>query len=338
MCGSQIRHRGVGAVVAAMGVFIALASPANGDVTSGRLSLESAHKGTGTCQDPSAVCLPDGRYTITIGNTNPGACRFDVTVSWGDGTTEQYVLGPSRDVSHQYLSPGVYTVTASGVGTPLQPDATCTGGSGSVKVEVPEGVGVSPEVSDLSPEVSDLLGGIVGLASDFDQDLDRFLKLKLNKESKKLRKGVDELVRDGRLAKELRRDFRQLDVPQEGDVAFPCPAPQARAAKRACPAGAEVAEKLEDLWGFLSSLRELADYPAYQRKKADQYYQTQEGKARMDFLTNICGDCRGKTEYSQLDDDQKQIIASQIQVHSGAVQRALRDAQKAGKAGTEVAF
>ena len=57
----------------------------------------------------------------------------------------------------------------------------------------------------------------------------------------------------------------------------------------------------------------------------------------MDFLTNREG-FENKTKYSELNDDQKQIIASQIQVHSGAIRKALRDAQKAGRAGTEVAF
>ena len=327
--GSHIRYRGIGALLALMGVFVALAPAASADPSSGRVSLESKRKGGGTCQDPSAVCLPEGVYTITIGNSNPAACRFDVDISWGDGASDHYVLGPGRDVSHQYTSPGVYTISVSGVGTPLEPEATCTGASGSIKVEVPEGAG-------LSPEVEELLGGIVGLAGDFDRDLDKFLKLRLNKESKKLRKRVEELVRDGKQAKRLSKDYRRLDVAQEGDIVFPCPARPA-AAKRACPGGGEVAEKLEDLYGFLQSLKELANYPAYQRKKADEYYETPEGKARMDFLTNREG-FENKTKYSELNDDQKQIIASQIQVHSGAIRKALRDAQKAGRAGTEVAF
>ena len=58
----------------------------------------------------------------------------------------------------------------------------------------------------------------------------------------------------------------------------------------------------------------------------------------MDALTNLAGFPGNKTQYSQLNNEQKQIIASQIQVHSGAVTKALRDTQKAGKAGTEVAF
>jgi len=179
------------------------------------------------------------------------------------------------------------------------------------------------------------LGEVSGLAGSFAEHLKKFLNLKFSRESGKLRKRVDRLVRDGKEAKRLRGELRQLGVPEEGEIVYPCPA--GRAAKRACPGG-EIVEKLEDLYGFLESLKELARYPEYQRKKADEYYQTQEGQARMDALTNLCGDCGGKTKYSQLNEKQKQIIASQIQVHSGAVRKALRDAQKAGRAGTEVAY
>ena len=41
--------------------------------------------------------------------------------------------------------------------------------------------------------------------------------------------------------------------------------------------------QLEELWGFLKSLLKLADYPKVQREKADRYYQTQEGKAVVDY-------------------------------------------------------
>jgi hypothetical protein len=307
---------------------VAIAPAAHADPVSGRLALESAGKGSGTCQDPGAVCLPDGIYTITVGNTNPAACRFDVSISWGDGAADSFSIGPTRDVSHHYTYPGVYTISVSGVGTPLESGATCTGDSGTVRVEVP----AAPEIT----QKAESLGEVSGLAGSFAERLKKFLKLKLNRESKKLRKRVDRLVRDGKEAKSLRRELRQLGVPEEGEIAYPCPAPRVTA-RRACPGG-EVVEKLEDLYGFLESLKELARYPEYQRKKADQYYQTQEGEVRMDALTNLCGDCGGKTKYSQLNDEQKQIIASQVQVHSGAVRKALRDAQKAGKAGTEVSF
>ena len=126
-------------------------------------------------------------------------------------------------------------------------------------------------------------------------------------------------------------------MPEEGGIVYPCPASRPMAPTRDCPGG-EIVEKLEDLYGFLESLEELARYPGYQRKKADEYYRTEEGKARMDALTNLAGFPGNKTQYSQLNNEQKQIIASQIQVHSGAVRKALRDTQKAGKAGTEVAF
>ncbi len=328
MRGSRIRNRGVGAVLALVGVFVALVPAAHADPASGRLALESARKGPGTCQDPAAVCLPDGVFTITVGNTNPAACRFDVSLSWGDGAADSFSIGPTRDVSHHYTRPGVYTISVSGVGTPLEPEATCTGDSGTVTVEVP----AAPEITQKAED----LGEVSGLAGSFAEHLKKFLKLKLTRESKKLRKRVDRLVRDGKAAKSLERDLRQLGVPEEGGIVYPCPAPRVTA-RRACPGG-EVVEKLEDLYGFLESLKELARYPEYQRKKADEYYRTEEGKARMDALTNICGNCGGETQYSQLEDEQKQIIASQIQVHSGAVRKALRDAQKAGRAGTEVAY
>ena len=329
----SIRHRRirvcVGLLLATAGS-AAIATPGSADRATGRLAVSQiAERGTGGCQDPSAFCLTDGTYTVSVGNTNPAACRFDVTISWGDGATDSFSIGPSRDVTHHYTSPGVYTISISGTGTPLIADATCTGDSGSGSVEVP----ALPELAQKEA----LLGEVSGLAGSFAEHLRKFLKLKLNRESKKLRRRVDGLVRDGRLARELRRDAERLGLPEEGGVVYPCPTARPAASKRACTGG-EVVEKLEDLYGFLESLKELARYPEYQRKKADQYYGTHEGKARMDALTNLAGFPGDKREYSQLNDEQKQIIASQVQVHSGAVRRALRDAQKAGRAGTEVAF
>jgi hypothetical protein len=331
--GIGIRRRGLGSIVAlacAGAAVAALAPAARAGEANGRIGFETnASRGAGTtCVDPSAVCLPDGVYPITVGNTNPAACRFDVGISWGDGAADNFSIGPGRDVSHHYTRPGVYTITVSGVGTALEPGATCTGASGTVTVEVP--------AAPVLTQKAESLGDVSGLAGSFAEHLKKFLKLKLNRESKKLRKRVDRLVRDGTEAKSLERELRQLGVPEEGGIVYPCPASRPTA-KRACPGG-DIAEKLEDLYGFLESLKELARYPEYQRKKADQYYKTQEGKARMDALTNIAGFPGNKTEYSQLNDEQKQVIASQIQVHSGAVRKALRDAQKAGKAGTEVAF
>jgi hypothetical protein len=329
----RMRHRGIGSLVAlacAGAGVAALAPTTEAREADGRMGLRgSAQRGPGAaCANPSAVCLPDGVFAITVGNTNPAACRFDVDISWGDGSGDSFSIGPTRDVSHHYTSPGVYSISISGVGAPLEPGATCTGDSGTVTVEVP----AAPEVTQRAEQ----LGEVAGLAGAFAEHLKKFLKVKRNRESKKLRKRVDRLVRDGKAAKGLERDLRQLGLPEEGGVVYPCPASRPTA-RRACPGG-EVAEKLEDLYGFLESLKELARYPEYQRKKADQYYQTQEGKARMDALTNLAGFPGNKTEYSQLNGEQKQIIASQIQVHSGAVRKALRDAQKAGKAGTEVAF
>lgn len=294
----------------------------------------SAQRGTpAECQDASAVCIPDGNYTITVGNTNPAACRFDVTIVWGDGSTEKVVLGPSRDVSHSYTSPGVYTITASGVGTALEPGATCTGGSATIKVEVPVGGG-----AELPPDVLELLGGIGGLVGDFDKHLKRFRKANHNKPSKKLEKRVDAIVRDGRLAKGLKRDFRELGLPKEGDIAFPCPA--STRASKACPG--EVTEKLEDLWGFLKSLTELADYPKYQRKRADEWYKHPEGRRTLDKLAWLNDYAKGRTpeagDYARLTEKQKNDIASQAQVYNGAINKALRDAQKAGKAGAEVVY
>lgn len=295
----------------------------------------SAQRGTpAECQDASAVCIPDGNYTITVGNTNPAACRFDVTIVWGDGSTDIVVLGAGRDVSHQYTSPGVYTISVSGVGTPLGPEATCTGASGAIKVEVPVGGG-----AELPPDVLELLGGIGGLVGDFDKHLKRFRKANHNKPSKKLEKRVDAIVRDGRLAKGLKGDFRELGLPKEGDIAFPCPA--STRASKACPA--EAAEKLEDLWGFLKSLTELADYPAYRRKRADAWYKHDpEGRSTLDKLAWREGYAKGRApqdgDYARLNDEQKNVIASQAQVYNGAINKALRDAQKAGKAGAEVAY
>ena len=285
----RIRHRRLGLIAAFACAGAAVAPAAEADEVRGRMGLElSAQKQTGTtCVDPSAVCLPDGVFTIAVGNTNPAACRFDVSITWGDGAAESFSIGPTRDVAHHYTSPGVYTISLSGAGTPLEADTTCTGDSGTITVEVP----AAPEITQKAEQ----LGEVSGLAGSFAEHLKKFLRLRLNRESGKLRKRAGQPVRDGKAAKVQLRELRQLGVPEEGGIVYPCPASRPMAPRRDCPGG------------------ELA-------------------------LTYLAGFPGNKTQYSQLNNEQKQIIASQIQVHSGAVRKALRDTQKAGKAGTEVAF
>jgi hypothetical protein len=312
-----------------------LTGAARAETASERMSLStSVQRGASGCQDPGAVCLPDGNYTIGLQNSNPGACRFDVTINWGDGSSQRFVLGPSRDASHHYAGPGIYTISINGVGTPLAPDTTCTGASGSIRVEVPAGADV------IAAEVADLLGRISGLAGDAHKDLRRFLNTKHNKPSRKLERRVGKVVHDARLAKRLQADLRELDVPKQGDVVYPCPTARRPAQRRDC--AGEVAEKLEDLWGFLKAMRELADYPRYQRKRADQWYQTPEGQHTLDTLAWREGFANGRTpergDYARLTDEQKDIIASQAQVYDGAINKALRDADKARKAGAEVVY
>ena len=94
----------------------------------------------------------------------------------------------------------MYTISVSGVGTPLEPEATCTGDSGTVTVEIP----AAPEIT----EKAEQLGEVSALAGSFAEHLKKFRRLKLNRESRKLRKRVDRLVRDGKSAKSLERELR----------------------------------------------------------------------------------------------------------------------------------
>jgi hypothetical protein len=329
------RGTGLGAALLVATACVLAAGPARAHADGERLSLAgSAQRGAPACQDPTAVCLPDGNYTIGLQNSNPSACRFDVRINWGDGSSASYVLGPSRDAAHHFAGPGVYTISVVGVGTPLAPETTCTGASGTIKVEVPVGADL------LSAEVEDLLSRISGLARDSRNDLKRFLKTKHRKPSKKLERRVAKVVRDAREAKSLQGDYRDLDVPKEGDVVYPCPTSRPTRPAREC--AGEVAEKLEDLWGFLKSLRELADYPRYRRKRADQWYQTQEGRHTLDTLAWREGFAKGRTpeqgDYGRLTDAQKDVIASQAQVYDGAINKALQDAEKARRTGAEVVY
>lgn len=63
--------------------------------------------------DPPHVCLPDGSWGFTIYDPYKRYCRYDGTISWGDGASE--TVTDWMDLStvyYQYTSHGVFTVVA----------------------------------------------------------------------------------------------------------------------------------------------------------------------------------------------------------------------------------
>ena len=90
----------------------------------------------------AGFCLPGGVLVDTETVTGTG-CSFSGTIDWGDGTSQS--LGTwtaTMQVTHQYTSPGLYTVTTSVQGTPLQDGTTCTVSDAPYVVEVPAPIDV----------------------------------------------------------------------------------------------------------------------------------------------------------------------------------------------------
>ena len=263
-----------------------------------------------------AVCTPPAFFhpNPTEWTVNPPTVTLGGT--FGQQPTAASTLAVTVPADH----PPQQTITISWTG-----NSSCVSYNGWITLRV----GIAPD-----GKAGRALTKTVELAGDFRRDHRRLRRARHKKPNKKLKKAVKEIVRDGRKAKKLKKDYKKLALPKQGDVLVPCPVKRARRAERGCTD--EVVEKAQDLWGFLKSLQELADYPKYQRKKADQYYKTPDGRQELD-LRAAQNFGRGKT-YGELNADQKQIIASQAQVSDGAIKRALRDAQNAGKAGSQLAF
>lgn len=98
-------------------------------------SAASAHHGSqADCSGTADVCRPDGVFTIPWSNSNPSACRFDVTVTWGDGTSTFVPdVRSGQSTSHTYAGHGFFTASTSAVIT----GANCTFAAGSAVIEVP---------------------------------------------------------------------------------------------------------------------------------------------------------------------------------------------------------
>lgn len=63
------------------------------------------------CTTTPDFCAPDGFIALTFRFVStPDQCRYNVTVNFGDGTTEQFTNVNDFDFSHQYAQPGVYNL------------------------------------------------------------------------------------------------------------------------------------------------------------------------------------------------------------------------------------
>jgi hypothetical protein len=114
-----VRHLGVVVVI------IVLALAAGG---------AEAHHGSQADCTGAGVCRPNGVFTITWSNSNPSACRFDVTVTWGDGSSSFVPdVRTGQSTSHTYTGHGLFTASTSAVVT----GANCTFSAGSAVIEVP---------------------------------------------------------------------------------------------------------------------------------------------------------------------------------------------------------
>ena len=102
------------------------------------------------CKDPTADCFPSGQVGITLSQTTPGTCRFDVTYDWGDGHRQKVTYTTSAQISHTYTSPGIYHLVSNGKGTPLVPGVTCNFPPAEHRVEVPTPAG-SPAATTPAP-------------------------------------------------------------------------------------------------------------------------------------------------------------------------------------------
>ena len=98
-------------------------------------SAASGHHGSqANCSGTADVCRPSGVFTIPWSNSNPSACRFDVTVTWGDGTSTFVPdVRSGQSTSHAYAGHGFFTASTSAVIT----GANCTFSAGSTVIEVP---------------------------------------------------------------------------------------------------------------------------------------------------------------------------------------------------------
>ena len=108
-------------------------------------SPASAHHGssgdcssTGSHENPYA-CVPDGRHGVSMLNPyNKEKCRYDGTISWGDGASE--TVSDWKDlqtVYHQYTSHGFFTVVVEIEGTVREEGVECNITGGTHTVEVP---------------------------------------------------------------------------------------------------------------------------------------------------------------------------------------------------------
>lgn len=92
------------------------------------------------CAPSSDICAPDGFVELVFTEGDPSApCTYNSTTDWGDGTVEQFPDIQDGDVSsHQYATPGVYTVRDTGTASSSDPEVTCTYTATTFTVEVPE--------------------------------------------------------------------------------------------------------------------------------------------------------------------------------------------------------
>ena len=113
----------------------------------------TAHHGAqADCRGLAQECSPSGVVSFPLTNTNPTACRFDATVSWGDGTSSSFPdFANGTRATHQ-LPHGVFTVVLSGSGTPRNPgDGPCTFTGASRSFEVPSPPAPPPQPSPSPP-------------------------------------------------------------------------------------------------------------------------------------------------------------------------------------------
>ncbi len=116
----------------------------NGRATRAALEAPASPIGDSSDCTGAGFCVPGGLLTLSENVTGDvGACSFSGTIDWGDGSSDS--VGPytsTIEVSHQYTSPGIYTVVTSISGTPVQDGATCTSDNSPLTVEVPAPIDV----------------------------------------------------------------------------------------------------------------------------------------------------------------------------------------------------
>ncbi|MEV4131582.1 hypothetical protein AB0J72_05395 [Dactylosporangium sp. NPDC049742] len=126
-------------VVVGSGTAHADPGPANPGkrVATGRVVTPAGAPGCGTA---GAVCIPDGNASVQYNVTGSGACEFTATVNWADpwGGAGSYTYTSATTFRHHYYLPGLYHVSVTGSGRPLDDETTCTFVASTVVFELPE--------------------------------------------------------------------------------------------------------------------------------------------------------------------------------------------------------